>query len=83
MWLCEEEQVILKYLQSLRGVGATAREIARKAWTKDKWKENERWATPYLSSLKGKSLIETDAGGAYRIVGADDEEERKKLFGGG
>jgi hypothetical protein len=82
MWLCEEEQVILKYLGSLRGGGATAREIARKAWTKDMWKENERWAVPHLSSLKNKSLIETDAGGAYRLPGKEDEEERRKLFGG-
>jgi uncharacterized protein YjhX (UPF0386 family) len=74
MWVSEEEQVILKYLKDLRGVGATAREIARKAWTKDKWKENERWAQPHLSRLKEKKLIETDAGGAYRIFGAEKEE---------
>jgi len=68
MWLCEEEQVILHYLEQMRDGGATTREICRKAATKDKWKENERWAIPFLQRLRDKGLVETDAGGMYRIV---------------
>jgi uncharacterized protein YjhX (UPF0386 family) len=67
MWLSEQEQLILKYLEHSGEIGASAREVCRKAWTKDAWKENERWAYPFLSSLKDKSLIETTPGGNYRL----------------
>lgn len=73
MWLGEEEQLILRYLQQLNGAGATAREICRKAGTKDRWKENERWADPFLRSLRDKGLIETDAGGHYKLVKQAEE----------
>lgn len=66
MWLSEEEQMILRFLEQIQG-GATAREICRKAATKDKWKENERWAIPFLQRLREKGLIDTDAGGTYRV----------------
>jgi len=65
MWLCEQEQLILRYLEPVGEAGASAREISRKAWTKDAFKENERWAYPFLSSLKDKKLILTTASGAY------------------
>ena len=66
MWLGEEEQIILKYLQQLGGAGATAREICRKSATKDRWKENERWAMPFIHGLRDKGLIELDASGGYK-----------------
>ena len=65
MWLGEEEKVILAYLQHVGEVGASAREIGRKSWTKDKWKENERWAAPFIQSLRDKNLIQTTASGNY------------------
>jgi hypothetical protein len=68
MWLSEEEQVILRYLKVVGEAGASAREIARKAGTKDQWKENERWATPCIQSLKDKGLIDTNKAGAYVLT---------------
>lgn len=59
--------MILRYLEQCGEAGASAREISRKASTKDAWKENERWAVPFLSSLKDKKAIETNLAGAYRI----------------
>ena len=73
MWLCEQEQIILKYLKDMGEVGAGVREICRKAWTKDVWKENERWAYPFLSSLKDKKLIETTPAGNYRLPQKEEE----------
>ena len=67
MWLCEEEQIIVRYLEHCGDAGASAREICRKASTKDAWKENERWAYPFISSLKDKKVIETNAGGSFRV----------------
>ena len=73
MWLCEEEQTILRFLEHCGEAGASAREVCRKASTKDAWKENERWAYPFLASLKDKKAIETNAGGAYRIPPKADD----------
>ena len=73
MWLCEQEQIILKYLKDVGEVGAGVREICRKAWTKDAWKENERWAYPFLASLKDKKLIDTTPAGTYCLPVPDDD----------
>ena len=82
MWLSEQEQIILKYLKDVGDVGASAREICRKSWTKDAWKKDERWAYRFLSSLKDKKLIETTPAGNYLLAKTDkekeEEEERKK-----
>ena len=78
MWLCEQEQIILKYLEHAGETGATVREVCRKAWTKDAWKDNERWAYPYLSSLKDKKLVVTTPAGNYRLPPREDDEEEKK-----
>jgi len=77
MWLSEEEQIIMRYLTVIGEVGASAREICRKAATKNAWKENERWAYPPLSSLKDKKLIETTPAGNYRIPPPEDEDEEE------
>jgi len=67
MWLNADEQVILIFLEQCGEAGASAREICRKASTKDRWKEDERWAMPFISSLKDKKLVETNPAGGYRI----------------
>ena len=78
MWLSEQEQIIMKYLQHSGEAGASTREICRKAWTKDAWKENERWAYPFLGSLKDKKLIETTPAGNYRLPPPEEKQEKKK-----
>jgi hypothetical protein len=77
MWLCEQEQIILKYLKDMGEPGAGAREICRKAWTKDAFKENERWAYPHLGSLKDKKLVETTPAGNYRLPPKEEEKPNK------
>jgi len=76
MWLSEQEQVILRYLKPTGETGASLREICRKAWTKDAWKENERWAYPFLTSLKEKKQIETSPSGHYRLPLPEEEEKK-------
>lgn len=78
MWLSDEERLILKYLESAKEVGASAREICRKSSTKDRWKEDERWVYPFLSSLKDKKLIETTAAGNYRLPQPEEEDQLEK-----
>jgi hypothetical protein len=67
MWLNPDEQVILKYLHQCGPSGASFREICRKASTKDRWKEDERWAAPAISLLKEKSAVITTPSGSYSL----------------
>jgi hypothetical protein len=76
MWLSADEQSILQYLKCCGEVGASAREICRKAASKDRWKEDERWAMPAISSLKDKSLIFSSPGGGFMVP---DETKKAKL----
>jgi hypothetical protein len=78
MWLCEQEQIILRYLKDVGEVGASAREICRKASTKQAFKDDERWAYRFLGSLKDKKLIETSPAGNYRLPPPEEKEEEKK-----
>src|SRR5688572_2284593 len=81
MWLNDDEQIILKFLEQCGEAGASGREICRKAATKDRWKTDERWALPALSSLKDKKLVENSPAGAYRIPPKEEKkEETKKRF---
>lgn len=79
MWLNEDEQIILKFLEHCGEVGASAREICRKASTKDRWKKDERWAMPFLSSLKDKKLVETNLAGAFCLPPKEEKEEKKRF----
>ncbi len=65
MWMNADEQCILQYLEHCGPAGASARELCRKASSKDRWKEDERWAMPFLSSLKDKRAIMTTPAGNY------------------
>ena len=67
MWLNADEQCIIQYLKCCGEGGASAREVGRKASSKDRWKDDERWAYGPLSALKDKGLIETDPGGKFRL----------------
>lgn len=75
MWLSEQEQLILRYLKDTGEVGASAREICRKASTKQAWKDDERWAYRHLTSLKDKKLVETTPSGNYRLPPPEEDEE--------
>jgi hypothetical protein len=73
MWLCEEEQIIIRYLGHCGENGASTREICRKASTKDAWKEDERWAYRHLGTLKDKKVIESMPSGNYRLPPAKEK----------
>jgi len=40
--------------------------------------KNERWAYPFLTSLKEKNLIMTTPAGNYRLPPTKEEEEEKR-----
>jgi DNA-binding IclR family transcriptional regulator len=78
MWLCDQERIILHYLQNCGENGASPREICRKASTKDVWKKDERWAYRHLTTLKEKKLVETTPAGNYKLPPPPDEEEERR-----
>ena len=63
-----DEQAVLDYLNTARDSFFSAREICRRAGTKDKWESNPRWAMPILSRLVARGVVEADANGHYRVV---------------
>ena len=76
MWLSADEQSILQYLKCCGEVGASAREICRKASSKDRWKEDERWAFAPLGSLKDKDLIKTTPAGNFMLPAVDEKKQK-------
>ena len=78
MWLSDDEQNIMRFVQQCGATGASVREICRKSSTKDRWKENERWAYPFLSGLKDKKLLMTTAAGNYVVPPSEKEVEAER-----
>ena len=72
-----------RFVERLTQRNLTPREICRKSSTKDRWKENERWAYPFLSGLKDKKLLVTTAAGNYVVPPSEKEleAERKRKEG--
>ena len=76
MWLSADEQCILQYLKCCGPVGASAREICRKASSKDRWKEEERWGFAPLGSLKDKDLIQMTPAGNFMLPDPDSKKQK-------
>jgi len=68
MFICDEENQLLRFLKSNPNVYFSAAELCRKAGSKKLAVEDPRWAFPFLASLADKHLIERDDQGHYRFV---------------
>jgi len=77
MWLSADEQAIIQFLTHCGEAGASPREVCRKASTKDRLKEDERWALPLLGGLRDKRAIETTPAGNFRAI--PDHAKKQKL----
>ncbi len=62
-----DERDICIYLKGLPGQFISGREIARRAAGKKRFREQSDWATPVLSRLVEKGIIDSDATGHYRL----------------
>jgi len=51
MFICDEENQILRFLGSNRKIFFSSSEISRKAGSKKQFLEDPRWASPFLASL--------------------------------
>ena len=72
MFICDEENQLLRFLKSNPNVYFSGAELCRKAGSKKLAVEDPHWAFPFLASPADKRLIERDDQGHYRFV-SDDE----------
>ena len=62
-----DEREICTYLKSFAGQWVSAREIARRAGGKHKFREDQNWTAQPLARLMEKALLESDTSGHYRL----------------
>lgn len=62
-----DEREVTDYLKSWPRHYVSAREVARRAGGKRRFREDPQWAHPVLARLLEQELIETDGLGHYRI----------------
>ena len=73
-----EEREICLYLKSMPGVFVSARDIARRAGGKWRYRENPQWAERPLARLLELKIIETDSTHHYRLTLKEDKKKAKK-----
>ena len=75
-----DEREITAYLKSWGRQFVAAREIARRAGGKRRFRDEPQWAYPVLSRMLEKGLVETDGLGHYRNVQAATENRKKRRW---
>ena len=75
-----DERQIFSYLKSWGKQFVSAREIARRAGGKRRFRDEPQWSFPVISRLMEQNLIETDGLGHYRNVQTTSEAKRKKRW---
>jgi hypothetical protein len=73
-----DEQEIVNYLKSWPRQFVSGREICRRAAGKMRYREEPYWAVQPLGRLVEKKVIETDAGGHYRLIPDEKKQQPKK-----
>jgi len=72
-----DEKEICNYLKSHHGEFVSAREIARRAGGKWRFRDEPNWATQSLLRLIEKGILESDASGYYRLRKVDGTKPKK------
>ena len=65
---------ICNFLKCHHGQFVSAREIARRAGGKWRFRDDPNWAMPILLRLVEKGFVESDAAGYYRLRPTEEEE---------
>ena len=73
-----DEQDICNYLKQWPQQFISGREIGRRAGGKRRSKEDPLWATPVLSRMVEKQILETDRSGHFRIFKKETKPQEKK-----
>ncbi|PYJ03027.1 MAG: hypothetical protein DME25_13860, partial [Verrucomicrobia bacterium] len=72
-----DEREICLFLKSWQHQFVSAREIARRAGGKWRFREDPNWALPVLGRLVERGLVETDANAHYRLKPQHKKEKKK------
>jgi hypothetical protein len=73
-----DEKLICDFLKSWGSQYVSAREIARRAGGKWRYREDEKWAFPVLMRLMEQAILESDAGGHYRLRPEEKKEKKQQ-----
>lgn len=73
-----DERDICLYLKGFPGQFVSFGEISRRAGGKHRYRREPEWATPVLSRLVERSIIESDSTGHYRLKGRARRERSQK-----
>jgi hypothetical protein len=73
-----DEREICVFLKSWQQQFVSAREIARRAGGKWRFREDPNWAVPVLSRLMDRGIVESDANGHYRLKPQPKKDKVKK-----
>ena len=72
-----DQKDICTYLKSHAGQFVSAREIARRAGGKWRFRDDPNWATQGLLRLVEQGILESDASGYYRLRATEKKKPRK------
>ena len=72
-----DEREVSSYLKSWGRQFVAAREIARRASGKRRFRDEPQWAYPVLARMLEKGLVETDGLGHYRNVQSAADAKKK------
>jgi hypothetical protein len=74
----QAEREICIYLKSMPGQFVSARDIARRAGGKWRYRDDPNWAESALARLLELKIIETDSTHHYRLIIKEDKKNAKK-----
>lgn len=67
MGMDADERDIFQFLKNWGDVFTNAREVARRASTKQRFYQDPDWAKPILKRMEERGILESDMQGRYRI----------------
>jgi hypothetical protein len=75
-----DERQICEYLKSWQAQFVAAREVARRAGGKRRFRDDPQWAYPVLTRLLEQGLVETDGAGHYRLKAVVEQAKKSKRW---
>lgn len=73
-----DERQIIDYLKNWPGHFVSAREVARRAGGKRRFRDEPQWSYPILTRLMEKDVVESDGLGHYRLKEVSNRLHRKR-----
>jgi hypothetical protein len=72
-----DEREIFNYLKTWGSEFINAREVSRRAGSKQRYHEDPDWAKPVLQRMQDRSIVESDMNGRYRIKPVKKDKHKR------